>query len=156
MGLRAEPADSEPEWQTALSKLRSVQQMHDLRVLVDLLFRASQEEVEACIHTFLDINDVSDPSVNSNLVKRWRMLFKELYQATRIDLPQVRGRIADKDLDLDTIIVTLKSIEKSSVPALISLNSFLKAPTPGRLNTLIEKLAALSSAIGGWKPRNAR
>ena len=87
MGLRAESADSEPEWQTALRTLRlalsTTQQIHDLRVLVDKFFKASQDEVEACIHIFLDINDVSDPSVSSKLVERWRMLFKELYQTAR-------------------------------------------------------------------------
>jgi hypothetical protein len=157
MGSHAESADSEPEWQTGLHKLRlalsTPPQIYDLRALVDSFFRASQDEVEVCIQTFLDINDMSDPHVSPELVKRWRILFKELYQAARKELPKARSSLADKDLGLDTIIATLKSIEKSSVPALTSFNRFLEAPTPGRLNVAIEKLGALSSAIGGWRSR---
>jgi len=157
MGLRAESADSEPEWQTALHTLRlalsTTQEIYDLRALVDKFFKASQDEVEACIQIFLDISDVSDPRVSSKLEERWRLLFKELYQTARKELPKVYGRLAEKDLDPDTIIARLKPIERNSVPALTSFNHFLKAPTPGRLNVAIEKLGVLSGAIGGWKPR---
>jgi hypothetical protein len=157
MGLRAESADSEPEWETALRTLRlalsTTQQIYDLRALVDKFFKASLDEVEVCIQIFLDINDVSDPRVSPELEERWRILFKELYQTARKELPRAYSKLAEKDLDPDTIITRLKPIEKNSIPALTSFNHFLKAPTPGRLNVAIEKLGALSSAIGGWKPR---
>src|SRR5712671_8216286 len=112
MGQHAEPANSEPEWQTVLRTLRSTlaltQQIYDLRSLVDSFFRASQDEVEACIQIFLDIDDVSDPRVSTNLVERWRALFKELYQTTRKELPKARGGLVEKDLDSDTILAILK------------------------------------------------
>lgn len=146
----------DPDWKVALRAVRLAlslpQAVPSLGDPVNWLFGAAQHEVEVCIETLLDIEDVTNDNIASELADRWRELFKEIHQLARKDLPRVCDRITG-DSHLDATLRQLKAIEKASLPAVTFLNKFLASPTTARQNVAITKAEDLSRALAGWNSK---
>lgn len=146
----------DPDWKVALRAVHLAlslpQAVPNLGDLVNWLFGAAQHEVEVCIATLLDIEDVTNDNIASELADRWRELFKEIHQLARRDLPRVCDRIVDGN-HLDAALIQLRTIGQASLPALTFLNGFLASPTTARQNVAITKAEELSRALAGWNSK---
>ena len=145
---------SAPDWDQALAALRSAlaQTPHPARLqhALSWFYSASQNEIEACIETIQDLNDLTRSRINETLVKRYRQICRDVHRLTRKELPRVASSLVAEYRDLDTVRHTLTRIENNSYEALSYFNAFVSKPSPQRQVTAVRKLIGFSRSLGAW------
>jgi hypothetical protein len=125
---------SVPEWEIAAAALKSAlsEPSHAGRLqhAVAWFFRASGAEIEACIETILDLDDVSRQRVSETLIVRYRKVCRYVHAVARKELRRAASQLVTEDRDLGAVLRTLRLIENNSNEALSYFNHFVSRPSP--------------------------